>query len=90
MKETAFRTENLGKAEQVRREMSSSDLRWSRVEAMERMQRKGCVGWGREAGSGREGERGLALLMTLMASSLQRERACGSWWKRSSMERGTL
>lgn len=81
---TAFWNEDLGKAEWVRREMRSSALRWLRLKAIEETQRKSCSRWGKEAGSRREGEErdgwGIALLPTLMVSSVKRQRALRSWW----------
>lgn len=61
--------------------MSSSSLRWSRVEAIEKVQSKSCLRLRKEARSEREDEqrngRRLALLTTFMAIFVRRKRHVG-------------
>lgn len=55
VQEISFWNENLEKAEWVRKKLSSSALRRSRSKAVQKIQRRSCSRWGRDAGSGREG-----------------------------------
>lgn len=75
----AFWNETLRKARWVRREMSSSSLRWLRVEAIEQMHARSVSRCGEETESGGERveryRRELALFKMLMAFSVGWEKA---------------